>query len=86
MAKIKKQFRLYDIYRYAATGMMSEIEGIHSYECNRDATAITVRFGTYAASKFWFPKNEDELREVVREVNRRLNNCQKPGKKSGYKR
>lgn len=81
MSRVKKQFRLYDVYRYAATGIESKIEGIHSYECNKDATTLTVRFGEYAVSKFWFPRDEKELRDVIREVNKRLNNCAKPGKK-----
>lgn len=81
MSRIKKQFRLYDVYRYAATGVESKIEGIHSYECNKDATTLTVRFGEYAVSQFWFPRDEKELREVIHEVNKRLGNCAKPGKK-----
>lgn len=79
--KTKKQFRLYDIYRYAATGVESKIKGIHSYEVNRDATVMTVRFGDYEHSTFYFANNEKELKEIVHLVNKRLGNCDKPGPK-----
>jgi hypothetical protein len=82
MQKVKRQFRLYDIYRYAATGIASRIEGIHSYEVNRTATTMTVRFGEYACSKIYFADNEDELREIVRSINKRLGNCEIPGPKA----
>lgn len=79
MIKYKKQFRLYDIYRYAATGIESNIHGIHSYEVNRDATVMTVRFGDYEHSKIYFASNEQELKDIVRSVNKRLGNCDTPG-------
>ena len=79
--KYKKQFRLYDIYRYAATGIESHVEGIHSYEVNRDATVMTVRYGEYAVSQIYFMNNEDERKDIVKYVNKRLGNCQTPGKK-----
>ena len=79
MIKYKKQFRLYDIYRYAATGVESKIKGIHSYEVNRDATVMTVRFGDYAHSKIYFASNEQELKNIVRSVNKSLGNCDTPG-------
>ena len=77
--KVKKQFRLYDIYRYAATGEMSQIEGIHSYEVNRDATMMTVRYNVFECSQIYFAKNEKELKDIVRYVNKRLGNCSIPG-------
>lgn len=79
MIKYKKQFRLYDIYRYATTGVESKIKGIHSYEVNRDATVMTVRFGDYEHSKIYFASNEAELKDIVRSVNKRLGNCDTPG-------
>lgn len=80
MIKYKKQFRLYDIYRYAATGIESKIKGIHSYEVNRDATVMTVRFGdTQDYSEIYFASNEAELKDIVRSVNKRLGNCDTPG-------
>jgi hypothetical protein len=81
LPKYKKQFRLYDIYRYAATGEESHVEGIHSYEVNRDATVMTVRYGEYAISQIYFAKNESELKEIVKTINKRLGNCLTPGKK-----
>ena len=85
--KVKKQFRLYDVYRYAATGQMSNIAGLVSYECNDSATVLVVRFedraGT-AANGFarnFFIRNEQELKQVIKEVNAQLNNCIKPGRK-----
>ena len=77
----KSQFRLYDIYRYAATGVESRIRGIYSYEVNRDATVISICFGDAKTSKFYFPRDEKELKAIVKEVNRRLGNCDKPGPK-----
>lgn len=79
MIKSKKQFRLYDIYRYAATGVESKIKGIHSYEVNRDATVVIVRFGDFEYSKIYFANNEVELKDIVRSVNKRLGNCDTPG-------
>ena len=78
MIKYKKQFRLYDIYRYAVTGVESKIKGIHSYEVNRDATAMTIRFGDEYI-KVYFASNEAELKDIVRAVNKRLGNCDTPG-------
>lgn len=77
----KKQFRLYDIYRYAATGKASEIQGIHSYEVNEKATVIAVCFGDAEHQKMYFANNERELKEIVRSVNKRLGNCATPGPK-----
>lgn len=77
----KSQFRLYDIYRYAATGVESRIRGIYSYEVNRDATLVSICFDDAKTSKFYFPRNEKELKDIVKEVNKRLGNCDKPGPK-----
>lgn len=79
--KYKKQFRLYDIYRYAATGEESHIEGIYGYEVNKDATVIAVCFGDAKHQKMYFANNEKELKEIVRHVNKRLGNCATPGPK-----
>lgn len=85
--KSKKQFRLYDIYRYAATGQMSEITGILSYECNDDATTIAINFEDYTGEfprgvqRMYFSSNEYELKQIVKEVNQRLGNCLKPGRR-----
>lgn len=87
MQKEKKQFRLYDVYRYAATGEQSNIQGIRSYECNTTATTLVVRFTDYGGSVDkplacnYFPRNERELKRVISEVNKRLGNCMKPGRR-----
>ena len=85
MIKYKKQFRLYDIYRYAATGVESKIKGIHSYEVNSDATAMTIRFGDEYI-KVYFAGNEAELKDIVRSVNKRLGNCYTPGPRARARR
>lgn len=86
MSKLKKQFRLYDIYRYATTGIESKIKGIESYECNKTATTIVVRFQS-STNQFllipvnYFSSSEEELKEIVKDINKRLNNCNKPGRR-----
>ena len=76
----KKQFRLYDVYRYAATGEESKIQGIDTYECNRDATTIVIRY-EFGPSQTFFAKNERELRDVIKHINKTLGNCDIPGPK-----
>ena len=78
--KQKKQFRLYDVYRYAVTGVQSNIEGISEYEVNKECTCIKVAF-TDGTSRYDWPKNETELKTFIRYTNKLLNNCNKPGPK-----
>lgn len=85
MIKYKKQFRLYDIYRYAATGTESKIKGIYGYEVNRDATAMTIRFDD-KYTKVYFASNEAELKDIVRSVNKILGNCDTPGPRASVGR
>ena len=80
MQKVKKQFRLYDVYRYAATGEQSNIQGIDSYECNKDATTLVIRYEGCGGVNF-FPRTEKELKEVIRSINKTLGNCDIPGPK-----
>lgn len=83
----KKQFRLYDIYRYAATGIESKIYGITSYECDETASKLVVRFDDHTGeypqglAKNYFSNSEYELRQIIKEINQRLGNCIKPGRK-----
>ena len=83
--KDKKQFRLYDIYRYASTGLSSNITGIVSYECDKDCNVIVVRFEDYTGelkegiAVNYFSRNEFELKQVIKDINKRLGNCMKPG-------
>lgn len=87
MRKTKKQFRLYDIYRYIVTGDISDIDGIVSYDANKDASIVVIRYvdysGTYPEGipANYFSHNEKELKDVVRLINKRLNNCLTPGPK-----
>ena len=83
MNKKKKQFRLYDIYRCAATGYTSEIAGIESYEVNKDASTISIIFKYEGINQRYFCSNEDERKDLIKSINKKLGNCQKPGKKGG---
>jgi hypothetical protein len=78
---MKKQFRLYDIYRFAASGNISSIRGIESYEVNKDATTLHIVFDN-CDTLTRFAKIEDDLKAIVKEVNKILRNCRKPGRKS----
>ena len=81
----KKQFRLYDIYRAAAIGEPSNIEGIVHYEVDKDASVITVRYDTVPYVEHYFARNEEDLRTIRTQVNARLGNCRTPGRKRGRK-
>lgn len=83
MNRKKKQFRLYDIYRCAATGHTSEIAGIESYEVNKDASTISIIFKHESINQWYFCSNEDERKDLIKSINKKLGNCQKPGKKGG---
>lgn len=83
MNKKKKQFRLYDIYRCAATGYTSEITGIGTYQVNKDASTITIRLKNDSMVQVYFCSNEDERKDLIKSINKKLGNCQKPGKKGG---
>ena len=81
--KQKKQFRLYDIYRSVCTNYKSVIRGINSYETkqyNDKFISVKIVFND-GAEWFGYYSDEDELKELVTNVNKRLNNCRKPGKK-----
>lgn len=83
MNKKKKQFRLYDIYRCAATGYTSEIAGIVTYQVNKDASTISIVFKHEGINQRYFCSNEDERKDLIKSINKKLGNCQKPGKKGG---
>lgn len=79
---VKKQFRLYDIYRNATMSEMSEIEGITSYEVDSIASVITITYdGGDITVETHYAASESDLKEIVRHVNHRLGNCRKPGTK-----
>lgn len=78
---MKKQFRLYDVYRYAAVGEMSQIRGIKSYEVNKDATVITITL--YNGREYTdILMTENERKAFITRINKILGNCRKPGRKS----
>lgn len=81
--KQKKQFRLYDIYRATCTGYKSAIRGISSYDTYQEQGSdmfVKIIFND-GAEWFGFYSEESKLKELVKKVNKRLNNCRKPGKK-----
>lgn len=83
---MKKQFRLFDIYRSACGQGESQIRGIKHYFCKQllserfkvfiqfedDINAILIDDMYYC---------EDELKDLVSCVNRVLGNCHKPGRR-----
>lgn len=83
---MKKQFRLYDIYRNVCTKDQSAIQGIKSYHCAKpnnkadEATEVLITFdnGEVSHGFYW---GELKLKELVKKVNKHLGNCRKPGKK-----
>lgn len=83
-SKSKKQFRLYDIYRCAVTGDESNVIGIYTYTVSSDATDMLITF-TSGEQLTYIARNEEELRDVVREVNKILSNCDIPGPRKGTK-
>lgn len=84
---IKKQFRLYDIYRYATVSEMSKIEGITSYEVDSIASTIYITYdGGDITTETHYAASESDLKEIVRHINHRLGNCSKPGVRKGTHR
>lgn len=81
---MKKQFRLYDIYRTAVTEEISDIFGIKAYSVDDEARLIIVVF-TNGDTIRRFCRIEDERKAVVKEVNKILRNCRKPGRKVNAK-
>lgn len=81
MEKQKKQFRLFDIYREFALKDASRIKGISTYKVvkNVGECEIIIVYTNGIETNF-VAKNEYELKEVVKRVNKQLKNCSKPGK------
>ena len=83
---MKKQFRLYDIYRAFSIGKYSQIKGINNYSVTKDVYdpgfEICVEFDNRNGLKYQeYCYDEDALKDFVRRVNKQLGNCRKPGKK-----
>lgn len=92
---MKKQFRLFDIYQYIATGEQSVIKGIEGYSVRNvngnysitvELSSIIVIDNTLEPHKVSNVINRycatiDQMKTLIKEVNRKLGNCQRPGKK-----
>lgn len=77
----KKQFRLFDVYRYIATNQHSHIKGISSYSASNCALQIIYDSPKAYTNGTFFYENEEELKKAISKINKYLNNCHKPGKK-----
>lgn len=85
--KYKKQYRLFDIYRYISTGEKSKIMGISDYTA-RDGIIQTVCVDTTDfvtdVSDIDGTISEDAVRAHIKIVNAHLRNCKRPGPKARY--
>lgn len=81
--KVKKQFRLYDVYRCAVTDDASVIMGISSYEVNKEVNMITINYALDRGvdKVVYIVPNEEDLKMAVKAINKRLGNCERPGRK-----
>ena len=85
---MKKQFRLYDIYRNASLDKQSAIQGVREYAAEFDykfkQAKVSVTFYDYEMFEDIIKMDveaESKLKEFVKQVNKRLKNCRKPGPK-----
>ena len=86
--KLKKQFRLYDIYRYVALkyGEMRNanyipfVKGIEDFYCDSKMTIVQCNGHSY-----FVEEGEEGLREIVKAINKQLGNCHKPGRHNKIK-
>ena len=85
---MKKQFRLYDIYRNASLDKQSSIQGIREYTAEFDdkfkQAKVSVTFYDYEMFEDLITidvEAEAKLKEFVKRVNKKLKNCKKPGPK-----
>ena len=85
---MKKQFRLYDIYRNASLDKQSAIQGVREYTAEFDdkfkQAKVSVTFYDYEMFEDLITidvETEAKLKEFVKRVNKKLKNCKKPGPK-----
>ena len=85
---MKKQFRLYDIYRNASLDKQSAIQGVREYTAEFDdkfkQVKVSVTFYDYEMFEDLITidvEAEAKLKEFVKRVNKKLKNCKKPGPK-----
>lgn len=79
----KRQFRLFDVYRYIATLRQSHIKGIRFYYASKLSLQVYYdndSLNTYDNTMFFY-KDESDLKNAVKTINKLLGNCHKPGKK-----
>ena len=79
----KRQFRLFDVYRYIATLRRSQIKGIRFYYASKLSLQVLYdndSLNTYDNTMFFY-KDESDLKNAVKTINKLLGNCHKPGKK-----
>jgi hypothetical protein len=82
---MKKQFRLYDIYRYLTLREASSIKGIKTYAVIKEPIWCNFNITVCLDSEFVLTYNctsEAEFKEAVRDINKTLNNCATPGPRS----
>ena len=85
---MKKQFRLYDIYRNVSLDKQSAIQGVREYTAEFDdkfkQIKVSVTFYDYEMFEDLITidvEAEAKLKEFVKRVNKKLKNCKKPGPK-----
>ena len=85
---MKKQFRLYDIYRNVSLDKQSAIQGVREYtakfDCKSKQAKVSVTFYNYEMFEDIITidvEAESKFKEFVKQVNKRLKNCKKPGPK-----
>ena len=79
---MKKQFRLYDIYRNASLNKQSAIQGVREYTAEFDdkfkQAKVSVTFYDYEMFEDLITidvEAEAKLKEFVKRVNKKLKNC-----------
>ena len=79
---MKKQFRLYDIYRNASLDKQSAIQGVREYTAEFDdkfkQAKVSVTFYDYEMFEDLITidvEAEAKLKEFVKRVNKKLKNC-----------
>lgn len=87
--KYKRQYRLFDIYRYISTGEKSRIMGISNYYIDKDVLTTICVTGQVIRTDVSDIKggiSENAIKSHTKYVNKHLRNCKRPGPKVGYKR
>lgn len=89
MSEYKKQYRLFDIYRYISTGEKSKIMGIADYHAVHGILTTTCT-DTHAVisdiTDIEGTLSEDAIKLHIKQVNAYLRNCKKPGPRKGTPR